>query len=162
MGLLPSEKEALDHSRAQQRIEGHGNKTLRRHAYSCSQSSTTNNVRQVHTDVTSKQFHLEWGTKQGDPLSTLLFNPLQQYNMKPLTEKWNRGNHGVRLAEQDHDANFSNLRFADDILLMSGSLKHTTTALHELTNYTPRRQKSFPTRRQKNRKNKKHGYRFKR
>ena len=52
--------------------------------------------------------------------STLLFNSLLQYIMKPLTGKWKRCNHGVRLAEDDPDTNQSNLRFADDILLISG------------------------------------------
>ena len=31
-------------------------------------------------------FHLERGTKQGEPLSTLLFNSLPQYLMKPIAE----------------------------------------------------------------------------
>ena len=47
----------------------------------------------VDTDVRSKHCHLERGTKHGDPLSTLSFNSLLQCIMKPLTEKWNRGNH---------------------------------------------------------------------
>ena len=89
----------------------------------------------VHTDVKSKHFHLERGTKQGDPLSTLLCNPLLHFIMKPRTEKWNRDNQGVRLAEHDRDANLSNPRFADDILPISGSLKHTTM-LDDLTTAT--------------------------
>ena len=40
----------------------------------------------VHTDVKNKHFHLKQGTKQGDPPSTLLFNALPQYIMKPRTE----------------------------------------------------------------------------
>ena len=55
----------------------------------------------AHTDDRSKQFHLKRGTKQGDPLSTLLSNSLSQYIMKRPTEKWNRGKHGVRLVEHD-------------------------------------------------------------
>ena len=51
--------------------------------------------------------------------------------MKPLPEKWNRGNHGVTLVDRDRYANFFTLWFADDILLISGSLKHTTTVLDE-------------------------------
>ena len=45
----------------------------------------------VHADVISKHLQLEREIKQGDPLSTLLFNSLLQYIMKPLTEKWGRG-----------------------------------------------------------------------
>ena len=63
---------------------------------------------------------------------------------------------GVRHAEHDPNTNLSNLRFADDILLNSGSLKHTTTVLDELTtattaracNSTPRKPKSSPIRHQ--------------
>ena len=39
----------------------------------------------VHNFVESKHVHLERGTKQGYPLSTLLSNSLLQYIMKPLT-----------------------------------------------------------------------------
>ena len=42
----------------------------------------------VHIDAKNKHFHLERGTKQGDPLSTLLFYSLLQYITKPLTGKW--------------------------------------------------------------------------
>ena len=48
-------------------------------------------------------------------------------HMKPLTGKWKRDNHGVKLAEHDPNTNLSSLGFADDILLISGSLQHTTT-----------------------------------
>ena len=89
----------------------------------------------VHTDTKSKNFHLERGTKQGDPLSTLLFKSLLQYLMRPLTGKRKRDNHGVRLAEHDPDTNLSNLIFADDIFLISGSLD-TITVLDDLTTAT--------------------------
>ena len=65
------------------------------------------------------------GNTQGDPLGTLLFQSLLQNDMNPLSEKWNRDNYGGRLGEHDHDANLSNLRFADDIFLISGPPKHT-------------------------------------
>ena len=47
--------------------------------------------------------------------------------MKLYSEKWNRDNRGARRIEHDLDANIFNLRFADDILLVSGSHKHTKT-----------------------------------
>ena len=87
----------------------------------------------VHTGVRSKHFNFERGTKQGDSLSTLSFNSLQQFIMKPLTGKWKRCNHGILLVEHDADRNLSNLRFTADILLISGSLKHTTTMLDDIT-----------------------------
>ena len=56
--------------------------------------------------------------------------------MKPLTGKWKRCNHGVLLVEHDADRNLSNLRFTADILLITGSLKHTTTMLDDITSST--------------------------
>ena len=50
-------------------------------------------------DVQSKHFHFKRGTKQGDPLSTLLFTSLLPHIMKPPTEKWNGDSHGVRFVD---------------------------------------------------------------
>ena len=76
----------------------------------------------AHTDVESMHLHHQRGAKQEDPLSTLLFSSLLQHITNQLSEKSNRDNHGVRLAEHDSDANLSNLKFADDIHLISSSL----------------------------------------
>ena len=91
----------------------------------------------VHSDVKNKY-------NQGYPLSTLLSNSLLQYIVKPLCEKWNRDIHGVRRAEQDRDANRSNLTLAHNILLDSSSFKHhaclTTSPQphrHTARNYAP-------------------------
>ena len=82
----------------------------------------------MHTDVKSKHFHLERRSKQGDPLSTLLFNSLLQYILKQPESR------REKTTESNlPDTNLSNLRFADDILLISGSLKHTTTMPDDLT-----------------------------
>ena len=86
----------------------------------------------VHNDVKRQHLHLERGTKQEDTLNTLLFNSPLQYIMKPLAEKWNRDNHGDKRVEHDPDTNRPNLGFADDILI-SSSLEHTITMLHDLT-----------------------------
>ena len=67
------------------------------------------------------QQHLNRETKQGDPLNTILFNSLPEHITKQPSEKWNRANRRVRLA---------------GILLNSGSLKHTTTMLDDLTKAT--------------------------
>ena len=77
--------------------------------------------------IKSKYFHLERGTKQGDLLSTLLFHSLPQHIMKSTAETWTRCIHGVRLVEHDPNTNLSDIRFAVDILVISDSLKHTTT-----------------------------------
>ena len=64
--------------------------------------------------------------------------------MQPVKKKWNRDNHRVRLVEHDRDANFSNPRFAEDILSITSSLKHTTTMLDDLiTATTPHVQLHF-------------------
>ena len=62
----------------------------------------------VHTDDTSKSYHLERGTKQ---VST------PKIIMKPIAEEWKRCNKGVRLAQHDPNANLSKLGFADESLL---------------------------------------------
>ena len=61
---------------------------------------------------------------------------LIQYSMKPIPGKCKRYNHGVSFVEHDRDANLSNLRVADDIILISGSLKLTTTMQDDFTAVT--------------------------
>ena len=107
-----------------------GNKASRNHTYSDSQSCTTSNERQRTLTLKSKHFHFERGTEQSDQLSTLLFKSL----MKP--KKWKRCDHGVRLSEHDPNTILSNPNFEDDILLISGSLKDTTTMLDDFTTAT--------------------------
>ena len=100
------------------------------------QSSTTNNEG-GYTPTSKKQAFPPRAAKpnRDEPLSTLLFNAHLQHTVKP-PEKWSRAYHGVRRVEHVPDANLSNVRFADDILLISGSLKHTTTVLDDLTTAT--------------------------
>ena len=90
-------------------------------------------------------------SKQGEPLSTLLFNSLAQNILKPIAETWKSCNHGVRLAEHDPNTNLSNLIFADDKLHVSSSREahdhhasrpyhsydstRPTTPLHENSNH---------------------------
>ena len=90
----------------------------------------------VHTDVKSQQLHFARGNKQGELTSTLLFNSLPQYIMKPVSEKWNRRNHDVRLFEHDHETNISDLKFVNDTFFISSSLKYTTTRPDEVTTAT--------------------------
>ena len=60
----------------------------------------------------------------------------QQHTVEPLAGKWKRFCLGVGLAERDPDTNLSNLRLADDMFFISGSLKHATTMLDDLTTAT--------------------------
>ena len=111
----------------------YGSRASKNHTCSYSQSSTTHSE-QANTR-TSKG---NTSTSSGEP-SRLTHsarsrsNSLLQHMLKnPLMEEWNKRNHGVTLVEHDRDAGLSNLKFTDDILLISGSLKHTTTMLDDI------------------------------
>jgi len=71
----------------------------------------------VRTDRLSKPFGIFRGTKQGDPLSSSLFNALLEFIMKPLKEKWARKRFGVQLGATAA-TRITNQRFADDVLLV--------------------------------------------
>ena len=75
----------------------------------------------VLTDKESDVFPIKRGTKQGDPLSYLLFNTVLQYSLENNLVKWQENKKGVRLSDRTEDC-LTNLRFADDVLLFSTSL----------------------------------------
>ena len=89
----------------------------------------------VRTDTTSRPFDLRRGTKQGDPLSSLLFNALLQHILAPLVPNWQRKRRGVQLGHTD-ESTLTNLRFADDILLTSQTLHNLKTVLSDLITST--------------------------
>ena len=75
----------------------------------------------VQTDVESNMFEIKKGTKQGDPLSCLLFNTVLQNSLKEVTQRWQKKKRmGIYLSDQDHDC-LTNLRFADDVRLFTTS-----------------------------------------
>ena len=76
----------------------------------------------VLTDKESVGFPIKKGTKQGDPLSSLLFNTVLQYSLESNLTKWKENKKGIRLSDNAEDC-LTNLRFADDVLLFSTSLK---------------------------------------
>ena len=75
----------------------------------------------VSTDRESNMFEMKRGTKQGDPLSSLLFNTVLQKAPKDVVVRWQKSKcMGVRLGGYESDC-LTNLRFADDVLLFTTS-----------------------------------------
>ena len=68
----------------------------------------------VQTHVESNMIEIKKGTKQGDPLSSLLFNTVLQYSLKDEIQRWQKRK-GMGIHLSDHDC-LTNLRFADDVL----------------------------------------------
>ena len=75
----------------------------------------------VLTDKESRGFSIKKGTKQGDPLSSLLFNTVLQYSLEENLKSWQDNKKGIRLSDATEDC-LTNLRFEDDVLLFSTSL----------------------------------------
>ena len=75
----------------------------------------------VKTDVKSRGFHILRGTKQGDPLSSLLFNSVLEQILGPLKIQWEQKQYGLQMGPSS-STRITNLRFADDVLLIGRSL----------------------------------------
>ena len=54
----------------------------------------------VLTDVESDELRIACGTKQGDPLSSLLFNSVHQLSMETDIETWIEKGVGTKLSDQ--------------------------------------------------------------
>ena len=76
----------------------------------------------VLTDKESDVFEIKRKTKQGDPLSSLLFNTVLQVALKDDLTRWQEKGMGIRLGDSEADC-FTDLRLADDVLLFSTSLE---------------------------------------
>ena len=70
----------------------------------------------------SDEFEIARGSKQSGPLSSLLFNSVLQSAMEKDIGTWNENGMGIKLGDEKRDG-ISNLRFADDVLMMANSLK---------------------------------------
>ena len=71
------------------------------------------------TDKESDMFEIKKGTKQGDPLSRLLFNIVLQVALKDDLPRWQKKKGmGIRLGDCELNC-LTNLRFADDVLLFA-------------------------------------------
>ena len=69
----------------------------------------------VLTDKESDAFPIKRGTKQGDPLSSLLYNTVLQFSLEGDLKWWQEKQKGIRLSDKAEDC-LTNLRFADDVL----------------------------------------------
>ena len=72
----------------------------------------------VLADEESNMFEIKKGTKQGDPLSSLLFNMVLQKALEDDPPRWQKKKGiGIYLSDNDHEC-LTNLRFADDVFLV--------------------------------------------
>ena len=67
----------------------------------------------VMTDTNSREFNIGRGVKQGDPLSSLLFNCILESCFRRL--KNSQAKTKVKLKLDDDGEALTNLRFADDV-----------------------------------------------
>ena len=81
-------------------------------------------------------FEIKKGTKQGDPLCSLLFNTVLQNSLKEVTQRWQKKKGmGIYLSDHDHDC-LTNLRFADDVLLFATSKEQLQKMMYEFKEST--------------------------
>lgn len=86
---------------------------------------------QVRTDKLSRQFNIGRGTKQGDPLSSLLFNSILEHIMRKIKTNWQRKQYGIQMGAGDA-SRLNNLRFADDLLIVGRTQAQVATMLSDL------------------------------
>ena len=85
----------------------------------------------VQGDLFSKEFAIQRGTKQGDPISPILSNATLETALRSLKQKWLAKKREVQVRWGQH-IYLTNLRFADDLLLAGRSLKQAWSKLEEL------------------------------
>lgn len=90
-------------------------------------------VATVKTDANSRSFNIERGVKQGDPLSSYLFNALLEHVFRQCKPTWERKGFGMRLGHTKITL-LTNLRFADDVLLLAPNLRQLKSILRDLKN----------------------------
>ena len=73
---------------------------------------------------------MQRGIKQGDPIRPALFNAVLQERMANIARKWEQKGYGIQVSGTNRP--LTNLRFADDILLLGRSPKQVTEMLDDL------------------------------
>ena len=90
----------------------------------------------ITTDVESNMFEIKKGTKQGDPLSSLLSNMVLQRAQDDDIPRWQKKESmGIYLSDNDHDC-LTDMRFADDELLFASSNEQLRKMLREFKRST--------------------------
>ena len=85
----------------------------------------------VLTDEESNMFEIKKGTKQGDPLPSLLFNVVPQKALEDDIPRWQKKKGmEIYLNDSDHDC-LTNMRLADDVLLSASSKEQLQKMLCE-------------------------------
>ena len=79
----------------------------------------------------SRAFTILRGTKQGDPLSPVLFNAALEKVIAPLQAAWQEKGWGVPV-ENEAGCRLTNLRFADDILILASSRRQLQHMMQDL------------------------------
>ena len=76
----------------------------------------------MQTDEESEIFDIQKGSKQGDPMSSLLFTTVLQYALKKkrYTKMAKKKGLGIYLSDQERDC-LTNFKFADDVMLFATS-----------------------------------------
>ena len=90
---------------------------------------------QVKTDKRSRAFKIERGTKQGDPLSSLLFNALLEDIFRDAAKGWEKKHTTVKIGMHS----LTNLRFADDVMLLAKTLPQLTRMLEDVVTESGKR-----------------------
>jgi len=88
---------------------------------------------QVKTDCKSRTFAVQRGVRQGDPLSPVLFNAALEEVMRACKDKWRREQLGLSVVTGGD--RLTNLRFADDLLLIATSLQDLERMIGDLALY---------------------------
>ena len=90
----------------------------------------------VQTDEESEMFDIQKGSKQGDPMSSLLFNTVLQYSLKDEIHRWQKKK-GMGIFLSDHDSDcLTNFRFADDVMLFATSKEQLRNMMYEFKKAT--------------------------
>ena len=85
----------------------------------------------IVTELESKEFNIGRGTKQGDPLSPILFSAVLQHALADTISHWIKRKKGIKIGPLE-EQRLTNLRFADDILLFAISKADIRKMLTEL------------------------------